>query len=230
MCVAVGGSTTCSSSGCVLSSDLERWNGRRWLEQAIPAPSGSAGVVLSSVACTSAKACTAVGFWGPQRCAPFPEKCGLPLMVRWNGSSWSKQRPPGYGNLGASLAAVSCPATRSCTAIGKEAERWNGKSWTIENLPSAGQSNSSGVSGLSCPTSRVCTAIEASRYGFRQVGSRWSRDQLAAPPLAHSYSLNGIACSSITSCFAVGAWFTGNGIGVPLIERWHKGRWSIQTV
>jgi hypothetical protein len=53
-CVAVGA----SNAGTL----AERWNGKDWTIQATPNPPGSAGSGFTSVACTSASFCVAVGF------------------------------------------------------------------------------------------------------------------------------------------------------------------------
>jgi len=67
----------------------ERWNGIRWAIQATPnpAPPPSASA-LEGVSCTAARACTAVGTFGPPG---FP---GRTLAERWNGTRWAIQPTP----------------------------------------------------------------------------------------------------------------------------------------
>ena len=52
----------------------ERWNGTAWAMQSIPNPNGSGQ--LNGVSCTSASACTAVGYYGGY----------VTLAERWNGT------------------------------------------------------------------------------------------------------------------------------------------------
>ena len=70
----------------------ERWNGARWVIQATPnaAPPPSASA-LEGVSCTSARACTAVGTFGP------PGAAGRTLAERWNGTRWVIQATPNPG-------------------------------------------------------------------------------------------------------------------------------------
>ena len=92
---------------------------------------------LTSVSCTSASACTAVGFYAGST-GGFAA-----LADRWNGTAWSVQRiaqpPAGWTPL---FSGVSCTAATACTAVGDRyrqdgtrltlAERWNGTAWAIQ--------------------------------------------------------------------------------------------------
>jgi hypothetical protein len=61
----------------------EHWNGTTWTVQPTPSPHGGD---LTSVSCTSAAACTAVGFYDAGT-------GGLAALAdRWNGTSWAIQR------------------------------------------------------------------------------------------------------------------------------------------
>jgi hypothetical protein len=55
--------------------------------------------------------------------ATIPESNGpgsvVPLLERWDGSSWSAQPPPSpYQSGGPLLDGVSCPSTTICIAVG----------------------------------------------------------------------------------------------------------------
>ena len=56
MCVAVG---TMGNGPRMLA---ERWNGRSWSVMRLAQPAGAGGSGLTGVSCTSARACTAVGY------------------------------------------------------------------------------------------------------------------------------------------------------------------------
>jgi len=121
----------------------ERWNGRRW---AVRATAPGSDELLSAVSCTSAMACTAVGFH---------------TIERWNGAEWAIQRSPG---IRGSLAGVSCATAHACTAVGEGikgavAEHWNGSKWVIQRTPRPARRT---LAGVSCTSARVCTAV-----GFR---------------------------------------------------------------
>jgi hypothetical protein len=57
-CTAVGNVLNGANQHQTLA---ERWNGREWLVQSTPNPGGATDSFLSSVSCSSATACTAVG-------------------------------------------------------------------------------------------------------------------------------------------------------------------------
>jgi len=134
--MAVGGD---SAAGAL----AERWNGRRWAVRAtVPGDED-----LQAVSCTSARACTAVGFSG---------------IERWNGATWASQRSP---QIRGTLAAVSCASARACTAVGEGfrgavAEHWNGRRWVIQRTP---RPRRKVLAGVACTSARVCTAV-----GYRQ--------------------------------------------------------------
>lgn len=174
------GFVDCTSGGCTISASLDRWNGRRWLQQTIPVPRSAPGVFLSGVSCSSASACTAVGYWDPASCPQYLVVCAnpQPLMVRWNGSSWTRQQPPRHaGKIGDSLGGVSCPSARQCIAVGREAERWNGSRWMMQRIPRPGVGcfigNGPSCLSVSCATARLCVAIGNGNV-YRWNGSRWS--------------------------------------------------------
>jgi hypothetical protein len=90
----------------------ERWNGTTWTIQPTPNPNGQYSE-LFGLSCTSATACTAVGYHdgGMGVSATFSEQ--------WNGSSWGIQAPPnpaGYDSF--QLSGVSCTSAIACTAVG----------------------------------------------------------------------------------------------------------------
>ena len=144
---------------------VERWSGKTWAIQPTPNPAGSSQSHLMGVSCTSAKACTAVGYYykGPQHT----------MAERWNGKRWAIQpttNPAGY--YASLLSAVSCASANMCIAVGyfrtswngpdmTLAERWDGKSWTIDPTPNPNARNF--LLGVSCTSATVCTAVG---YGY----------------------------------------------------------------
>ena len=58
-CTAVGNYVNSAGKLVTLA---ERWNGTAWTVQSTPNPSGAGGSYLKGVSCTSATACTAVGY------------------------------------------------------------------------------------------------------------------------------------------------------------------------
>ena len=136
----------------------------------------------------------------------------------------------------ASLAAVSCASTRSCTAVGSSGsgvlvESWDGRTWSLAPTPAI----SGGVAvlnGVSCTSPRSCVAVGdmsssgGAAYDLRPLveswdGSHWSVAHSPGLGLA-SATLNGVSCASTESCMAV-----GNDRSTTLAERWDGAVWSV---
>ena len=107
----------------------------------VPGPPGSTESVLLGVSCTTAVACTAVGYYVRSGSGY------LTLAEAWNGRSWQIQATPNpAGALATTLTGVSCTAARTCLAVGSHlttaatsltlAEAWDGTSWQIQAIPS----------------------------------------------------------------------------------------------
>jgi hypothetical protein len=124
---------TCTAVGIAWRPDYsrttiaERWNAGAWMTVPLPGLGPGSDAGLDGVSCTSASACTAVG-WG------FSDSAGPALVERWNGTRWSLQPTPATSG-DAELQGVSCPTLTACTAVGigapTIAERWDGMRWAI---------------------------------------------------------------------------------------------------
>jgi hypothetical protein len=198
-----------------------------WSIQLTPNPTGTTHASPYAVSCSSATACTMVGFYETN------SRGGI-LAERWNGTSWTIQPAP--SPTGA-LYAVSCPTATACTAVGEYysrssstyktlAEQWNGTRWTIQPTPNP----SGGVSllnGVSCPSATDCTAVgNSSTHGTlaeRWNGTRWTI-QPTANPGGGPADLFAVSCPTAADCTAVGS----TGTNQTLAERWNGTRWTIQ--
>ena len=198
------------------------WKSGSWSVVAVPQVSGSAENTLWDVACSSASACTAVGWFVSQ--ASVVEK----LIVRWSGSGanppWSLQTPA-QGGAGM-LRAVSCSTATSCVAVGNDftepsalpiIEAWNGSSWASKTpaQPQYQQLGPAWLDDISCLSANYCRAVGVSHNGFRAVplaevwnGSAWQVDALpqqvddsVAEPL-------GVSCLPLRGCFSAVSTFT----------------------
>jgi hypothetical protein len=87
----------------------ERWNGTTWAMQSIPTPTN--GGKLGGVSCTSASACTTVGYQYNSNMT------ALTLAEGWNGTTWAVQATPNPGSS-SGLEGVSCTSASACTAAG----------------------------------------------------------------------------------------------------------------
>jgi hypothetical protein len=98
----------------------ERWNGRKWVVQPTPNPSGNQDSELAGVSCPSATSCTAAGDYDNR------SSTDVTLAEHWNGTKWTLQSTPNPNpsDAGASaLKGVSCSSATACTAVGPYIKR-----------------------------------------------------------------------------------------------------------
>lgn len=234
-CVAVG-LLSSQPNPIVRQPLIERWNGANWTidQQAIPsAVSGACGtecadlsLTLTGVACASASECEAVGSTSTvQGTRTFAES--------WNGTSWASTPTPNPAPAPPDddLTAVSCTTPTACVAVGPGqngvfAERWDGKRWSVRgNRRAAGVPN-----GISCTSSSHCEIVgfaapdhssEPRPQAWLWSGISWAAQR---PPGLTDASLESVACSTASQCFAVGTTSTEPGpttfpLSAPLVER-----------
>jgi hypothetical protein len=217
----------------------ESWNGSTW--SILKSPSKGLFSSLSSVSCTSASACTAVGAYYTlsthQRA----------LIESWNGTRWSVSSSPNPANAyGVALDGVSCTSATACTAVGSYLvngggyftliESWNGSTWSI--VPSPNPTGASALIGpnlnaVSCTSASACVAVgsyEAASSGVVRTlieswnGAIWSIVPSPNQNLDDSY-LTAVSCRSAGLCTAVGQ--VGRFGSGTLIESWKGSTWSI---
>jgi photosystem II stability/assembly factor-like uncharacterized protein len=169
-------------------------NGATWTSQSPPEGVGP----LSSVACGTAKSCTAVG-------GTFV------LHTKDSDASWSLENPPPSTY---SLGAITCPSKKTCLATeqtqgGPEiAESSDGGStWIAEPLPAGALS----LTGITCWSVNDCIVVgqrDANASGklrglidlTTNGGSSWAIEKIPGSVL----SLSGVSCANSQLCIAVG--------------------------
>jgi hypothetical protein len=239
-CTAVGYFTDGVGAGVPLA---ERWNGSSWTVQRTPRRVGATSSLLFDVSCASPRSCTAVG--------SFVTRSGssLPLVERWNGTSWSIQSTPNphqaNGGRVSYLGGVSCASTTACTAVGHSGnisgtsgaaltEQWDGAGWTIQPTPHPARATASFLSAVSCASPRSCTAVGFTNrptgvtLAERWNGADWAIQRTPSPAAAAAVQLVGVSCASARTCTAVGYFTIVTGIDVMLAERWNGTGWTIQ--
>ena len=184
---------------------------------------------LTGLGCSSADTCTAVGDYYSEA----PVQHGS-LVLRWNGTTWLRQRAPVIGPA-TSLAtiAVSCPTARQCVAVGASgAMVWDGNRWRAH----------AGVKGdaVSCPSAGFCVAVGSS---IRRLNTeiwrddKWTSEAMplpTAPTPLQSVTLAGLSCTSERFCIAVGDYSYGataqpspSGRELTLAEVWNGDGWRL---
>ena len=236
-CVAVGYSISTSNAVTTLA---EQWNGSAWSILSTPSPLGSVISSLAAVACTSATACTAVGD------SFNAANVKSTLDERWNGTTWSVQPTPDpAGASNSTLVGVACRVSTSCIAVGSYtktpsghpftlAESWNGIAWSIVTTPNPPANRGASLLSVACSSGSACTAVgnwfnssnTEVTLAERWSGTAWSI-QTTLNPTTHLSELFGVACSSATSCMAVGSDINTSILQVALVERWNGSTWSV---
>jgi hypothetical protein len=145
---------------------------------------------------------------------------------------------------------VSCTSISNCFAVGSSfdkpsgtyvtlVERWNGTNWVIVPSPNPpGATYYSALYGVSCTGTTNCFAVGVSsdkNSGAvvplieRWNGINWSivPSPNPNPPGWGESNLNGVSCTSSTSCFAVGDTGHEPGPFVTFVERWNGTSWAI---
>ena len=196
------------------------WNGTAWSASGKPVPVGATHSRLSDVSCSSASACTAVGFYYNS------EGDEKPYAARYAGGSWTVQSIPlPVGATIGRLNDVSCTASNLCRAVGGYgfgsgtlALVWNGISWSIQATPAGGDE----LKGISCHPGGPCLAVGNEAGGgalvLRWNGATWAA--IADPP--NGIVLSSVSCPGELWC-AVAGWGEG---GYPFASNWNGAIWS----
>jgi len=230
-CAAVGGD---EQSGSVFDAVVQTWNGKAWTVGTIP---NAANTALDGVSCTGAKACTAAG-------DVLSGGKIVTLALRWNGTSWTVQSTPNPTGVQSSfLISVSCPAAKSCIAVGRSldgsgnqipfAEHWNGTSWSIKTTPVPAGAHIPQLNGVSCTSSTACRAVgsdDTGTWAEQWNGTSWTIKNTPIPSGGRNGFLGGVSCTAANACTAVGDFVNASNKEVPLAERWNGTNWSAQNV
>lgn len=171
-------------SGDPLDFAIE-WDGTSWSLGSVPAATSPYdSTLLSSIDCTSASACWAVG----TESASDGEVSPRAFAAEWNGTSWSAVTTPDASGLDS----VSCSSASACWAVGPGTTTstsavllsWNGSSWSSVSLPDV-----TDLDAVSCGSASNCWAVgtdqtslfDTQAVGFQWNGSAWLGETLPQP-------------------------------------------------
>lgn len=220
-CSAVSACTTVGSyveSGGASSALAERWGGKSWKLENVPSPKGTTADALSSVACPTAGACTAVGSFK----VGFSQSS---LAEAWTAKGWLVQTTPKIAGAEASyLSSVDCVGVGYCGAIGDASnptgtapffDQWNGTAWKSRGTASLSSETLPNLVALSCASASQCTAageVETSGVPLTLAenwdGKTWAVAKTVSPKGSSSSQLSAVACST-AGCTAVGSYAEG---------------------
>jgi len=213
------------------------WNGTAWSRVPSPSP-GTRFNVLNGVSAGGAQNAWAVGFYRGQ--APG----ALPLILHWNGTSWSQVTAPASAMPQTELNGVSTVSGRDAWAAGFAGKRaaglfgtlllhWNGTAWSPVASPDPGKTDSF-LQGVSATASGGAWAVGSYSRGntlrtlvLKWSGTAWAQVKSASPAPSGRYNL-------LDGVSAIGrghAWAVGNnpdlttGPGQTLVLQWNGTSW-----
>ncbi len=232
---AVGSATSCVFGDKI--TVIFHWNGTSWHEVTSPDPGLFHDNYLRGVTATSARDAWAVGFYfdgGPM----------LPLIVHWNGKSWTQVPCPDPIDADTGLAGVAATSATNAWAAGLAATgslssseplifHWNGKSWT--RSPAQDRSGE-GLSAVTARPGRTPWAVgfhatasnPEQTLAERWNGTSWKPAASSNPgPSPHVDGLQGVALIPGGGAWAVGFYDNGSTLKA-LIEHWNGRSWRFQ--
>ena len=187
-----------------------------------------------AVACTGPTSCWAVG----------DVNAGL-LVDRYRAGIWVPFSVPSPGPY-ADLQGIDCLTATSCWAVGGYggsltlplAMHYNGRTWT--QVPIGVAPGSFGLNqlyGVDCPTAVDCWAVgigDAPGPQTRRLIEHWNGHTWSVEPSPDAVpggrnDLNGVSCSSVNSCWAVGARAASSKsdqTGAGLMMHWNGASWT----
>lgn len=150
---------------------------------------------------------------------------------------WVVEATPSTTGL---LWGISCLSSSACIAVGGEedlAEHWNGTEWNVQavTIPSGGTESS--LRGVACSSATVCTAVGGYKdssgtevsLAERWNGAEWAIQATPNPSGALKSTLEGVSCTSSSTCTAVGWYENSASERWSLAERWNGKEWSLQS-
>ncbi len=184
------------------------WNGSSWTSETVASPGQYGLAWLERVSCLAPTWCLAVGGW-------TGTAGDFNLAELWNGTSWSVMDTPETGQDQSfnDLSTISCSSEDWCAATvqgGGFAQTWDGSTWSLESIASPSGATAAQLGAVWCASSTSCLAVgqdslanTSSFLAETWDGNNWSI-QSTTNPAYYSISLQGLSCSAVTSCVAVG--------------------------
>jgi hypothetical protein len=240
MCVAVGYTTGDLRNGSAAESPFaESLDDDVWDVLPIASPPGTSSG-LSSVSCSSASRCVAVGNVAPRD----DPSATMPLIESFDAKRWSTATLPTAANGRGILYDVACTSGGQCVAVGStEAHRTSGaalvlsSSGTIWNPDAAAMDQSGDISlttvaclnAASCVvagTSLASLAASPEKILARVTATTWEKLDI----ISKSATIDAVACGDARSCLLVGS-TTQNSFGytTAVVASLSGDTWTIES-
>ncbi|MGN6216094.1 MAG: hypothetical protein ACTHN7_03930 [Solirubrobacterales bacterium] len=200
---------------------------------------------LNDVSCPVERACMAVGYYYEPSLSPEPNQAAADRLV--NGKWVETSVPYLTGESYLELKGVSCPEESRCTAVGHVYSSghyhgavaiWNGSSWARQTLTEPPNTIASELYEVSCVAGYECMAVgtretsEGVWVDYSVQLREGSASNLETPTAEASgqSEVQGLACTSLSRCMAVGWYKASNGgAAKPFSMVLENGKWTLQT-
>jgi cutinase len=240
--VACLSATNCTAVGSYYDNTstqhavLLHWNGSTWTATQVHVPADSSEALLSSVSCSKAAGCAAVGYYIE---GSFSQNNATVhgLLLTGSGASWRAVSVPvpahASSDPGPALTSVACTQQPKCAAFGTYTDSrgfWQGllltgsaSSWIASQapVPPGGLIEPDEIDNtqlVACTAASGCAATSGYQDTsnklrgllLRGIGSSWEASQLPLPPDATGAepTLGALACAPTSSCVAAGYYST----------------------
>jgi hypothetical protein len=193
---------------------------------------------FDGVGCNSSTLCFAAGTDTSSRSA---------REERFGGSTFSSSTTVDpSGATFTQLSGTACPGSTSCFSVGQYTsasgtqpviEHWTGGSWGTQTMTLPSGTVTAALSDVSCTSTTACTATGTYSTASAQLalilrwnGTAWTSQTGATISGAIAAELDGVSCTSSTSCNAVGSYTDASSVQHELAETWNGTTWSQKTV
>ncbi len=212
------------------------WDGTTWTQVPSPSPSSTENILLG-VSADSGGDAWAVGYY--QR--HFTGAPANPLILHWNGTTWTRLAGPHPSSTQNHLLGVSAVSGGDAWAVGWYNKtfsiedplivHWNGTAWTRvpSSHPNSALINLSGVSEVSGSDVWAVGDYFTNRTNpliMHWNGTTWTRSPSPHPSSTQNV-LSGVSAVSGSDAWAVGDYNNNGAIDV-LILHWNGTTWSMK--
>jgi hypothetical protein len=145
------------------------------------------------------------------------------------------RRRAGWRSAASLVAAVTLAGGLIAVPSASAGAAVTGAKWSAEPTPNALVTNGR-LAADSCASPASCVAVGSyeSSSGTAALAEAWNgtswRIQAVPVPAGGTHgALDGVSCSAVTACTAVGQYTSSQGVRVTLAERWNGTSWSVQA-
>ena len=215
------------------------WNGTAWSRVKTPDPSVAGGNFLNGVTATSPTSAFAVGSYDT------PANSTDSLILRWNGTAWSKVKSPDPSATFNQLGGVSATSASSAWTVGQAQTptystllaRWNGTAWSKATAPkgttsptftavAADSATDAWLIGQYCVTSCSNPGSPIDTATAHWTGTAWSIVASPSPSATGRNLLSSVSAVSPSNAWAVGGYPNGSNVQTTLILHWNGKSWK----